>query len=51
MDESISKDKLKRDYSFSAEDKYYQIRMYFAYKNEEISYQYCISEFSFNTSR
>lgn len=42
MDESISKDKLKRDYSFSKEDKYWQIRMYFAYKHGELTYPYCI---------
>ena len=51
MDESISKDKLKRDYSFSAEDKYYQIRMYNTYKNGEITNPYCISQFTINTSR
>lgn len=42
MDESISSDKLKRDYSFNKEDKYWQIRMYFAYKNGELTYPYCI---------
>lgn len=42
MDESMSEDKLKRDYSFSKEDKYWQIRMYFAYKNGELTYPYCI---------
>ena len=42
MDECISKDKLKRDYSFYKEDKYWQIRMYFAYKNGELTYPYCI---------
>ena len=42
MDEAISKDKLKRDYSFSKEDKYWQIRMYFAYKHGELTYPYCI---------
>jgi hypothetical protein len=42
MDEAISKDKLKRDYSFTKEDKYWQIRMYFAYKHGELTYPYCI---------
>lgn len=42
MDECISKDKLKRDYSFYKEDKYWQIRMYFAYKHGELTYPYCI---------
>ena len=42
MDECISKDKLKRDYSFNKEDKYWQIRMFFAYKNGELTYPYCI---------
>lgn len=42
MDECISQDKLKRDYSFYKEDKYWQIRMYFAYKHGELTYPYCI---------
>lgn len=42
MDECISQDKLKRDYSFYKEDKYWQIRMFFAYKHGELTYPYCI---------
>ena len=42
MDECMGKDKLTRDYSFYAEDKYWQIRMYFAYKHGELTYPYRI---------